>query len=219
MKVWVGLVLATLLAGLFLATLFAGQPREQITHATITRYQTITAFSTVTRYTTVDKPGYSLPSALLEKLSSVVPNYEREEAYHIIVPSAPGTYSYGFAVFWKYGENHTHLLVFHAPENARYVFDVASFIQTRFVAAKNIPNVQASVFPRAELTETVVTSDGHIMVKKWDIQPTMPGYPSTPQIERGGSMVWVVSYKPLENVEYGESLVARYYFLEITVLK
>ncbi|MEM0441267.1 MAG: hypothetical protein QXF45_07285 [Candidatus Caldarchaeum sp.] len=206
-------ITAALILGLFLTT----PQREAVTTATTTKQITITSVSTVVRFTTVDKPGYSLPQPLMEKVAEIVPDYEKIQGYHILLPSEPGTYSYSFAVFWPYGENHTHLIFFHCEQTRRFVLTPSSFVQVRFVAARNIPNIQASVFPRGEIVETVVTDGGETSSKRWDIVPTIPGYPSTPQVERGGNMVWIVSYRPVEKGEYGESLVARYYFLEVTV--
>lgn len=219
MRTWSALIVLLLFAGLLLSTFIVFVPHGHTTTAFVTKSEVVTVYSTVFRYLTIDKPGYDLSKQLLEQLSRVVPGYEKIEAYHIIVPSTPGTHSYGFAVFWKQGINHTHLIFFHAPDNARYVLDVDSFIQTRFVAAKHIPTVEARIIPRAELTETVITEKGETYRKQWDILPTTPGYPSTPQVDRGGDMVWIISYRPLEEKDYGETLVARYYFLKITVVK
>lgn len=197
--------------------LFSGpQSRGEITTFTHTATATLTVTST--KFTSVEKPGYGLPDLLLQKLSQIQPDYDTKEAYHVYVPDKPGTYSYGFAVFWKYGINHTHLIFFHVADNRRIVFGPSSFVQTRFVAAKNIPNIEASVIPRAYITETVITGGGETFSKSWQILPNIPGYPSTPQIERNvGDIVWIISYAPLEQRPYGESLVARYYFLEIIV--
>lgn len=90
MKFRVGLLVVAVLAGFFLATFVNIQPREQALTGTTVKQITVTAFSTVTRYRTVEKPGFKLPTALL---STIVPDYENEETYHIIVPTVPGYHS------------------------------------------------------------------------------------------------------------------------------
>ncbi|MEM4494898.1 MAG: hypothetical protein QXE96_03770 [Candidatus Caldarchaeum sp.] len=217
MKTGAIIIIALLVSGLVLGTLLLAVPGTREIVSTTTRIITLTETSTITKFATVTRQGYGLPTPLLEKLSSMVPDYDRAQAYHIYVPGEPGVYSYGFAVFWRYGENHTHLIIFHALENKTIIIGLNSLIQTRFAAAKNIPNTPAAFIPRAEMTETVITDSGQTLTRRWEIIPTSPGYPSTPQVERAGDMVWVIQYRLLDEREYGESLVARYYFLEIIV--
>ena len=217
MKTGALLVVALLLSGLVLGTLLLAMPRTLEATSTTTRLATTTATITSTRFATVTRQGYGMPTQLLEKLSSMLPNYDKAQAYHVYVPSEPGRYSYSFAVFWRYEENHTHLIYFHAPANKSFTLGLNSLIQTRFAAAKNIPNTPAAFIPRAEMTETVITERGESFTRRWDIVPTSPGYPSSPQVERAADMVWVITYRLLDDKEYGESLVARYYFLEIIV--
>jgi len=211
------IVVVIIISGLVLGTLLLAMPRTFETTSTTSRLVTVTATYTSTSYATVTRQGYGMPTQLLEKLSSILPDYEKAQAYHVYVPSEPGRYSYSFAVFWRYEENHTHLIYFHAPLNKTFIIGLNSLIQTRFAAAKNIPNTPAAFIPRAEMTETVITDRGDTMTRRWDIVPTSPGYPSTPQVERAGDMAWVITYRLLDDREYGESLVARYYFLEIIV--
>jgi len=191
---------------------------------TITHYTTVVreVTTTTTRTTLAIKtagPGYSsLPANMMLRLVNMVPDYQNVETYHIWVPDKPGVYLYKFAVFWKFGENHTHIVVFHPPENRRFIFRPDSLIQVRFAAAKNIPNTPSPITPTALIVENVLTEDETVYSKSWEINPPLQGIPSQPQQASGGHQLWIVQYTPLELKNYGESLVARYYFLEMQVI-
>ncbi|MEM1945948.1 MAG: hypothetical protein QW614_01610 [Candidatus Caldarchaeum sp.] len=217
-------ILVLLLLGLsvFSAVFFIGvtpstSGSTRTIEPTIMSTLTKTVTSTVTVAKTVVEGSGSIPSSIVLKIAETYPNFETMQTYHVWLPAKPGTYVYSFAVFWRYGENHSHIIYFHPPEGGKITFMLDSLIQTRFAAAKNIPNVPAPNPPVALLRETVFTEDGQVSVMSWDIGPHVQGYASRPQVERGGHIAWAVSYTPLEQKAYGESLVARYYFLQIRV--
>jgi len=215
-------VLLAVMMGLGVFIFFAANTPQQ-SGQTITHYTTIIKeITTTTTKTTLAVrtagPGYSsMPADMLLRLAEMVPDYEKLETYHVWVPDKPGVYLYRFGIFWRFGENHTHLVVFHPPEGRRFTFRPDSLIQVRFAAAKNIPNNPSSITPTALIEEKVLTEDGAVYEKTWEIKPPLQGIPSQPQRETGGHQVWVITYRPLELRSYGESLVARYYFLELQV--
>lgn len=218
----VAVLVAAFLALTVFSIAFFFPPQPSISNLTQTFYVTSTLTKTVTYTATMVKTAGegsgSVPPSILLKIAEKYPSYETFQSYHVWLPAKPATYTYSFAVFWRFGENHTHIIFFHPPAGGRIVFMLGSLIQTRFAAAKNIPNVPAPNLPVALMSETVFTEDGQDFVKTWEIGPQVQGYPSQPQVERGGHMAWVISYKPLEHRDYGESLVARYYFLEVKVI-
>ncbi|MEM1937073.1 MAG: hypothetical protein QXX49_02705 [Candidatus Caldarchaeum sp.] len=224
MKTAAVLVVVFLGLAAFSVLLVAGPRAESLTTATTTLTRTVvsTVVATQTVTTMVSKTASGTEvmqsSALLELLSSRYPNYESMETYRIKLPSKPGTYQFSFAVFWRYGQNHSHVIIIEPPEKAEMVFMLDSLIQTRFVSSRHLPNIPAPWPPTASLTETVLTEDGRVLSRTWNITRNVPGYPSTPQVERSGAQAWVVSYKPLQDEQSGDSLVARYYFLVVRVI-
>ena len=202
----------------FLAS-YMPQSGQTITHyTTIVREVTTTTTKTTLAIKTAGPSYSSLPANMMLRLVNMVPDYQNVETYHIWVPDKPGVYLYKFAVFWKFGENHTHIVVFHPPENRRFIFRPDSLIQVRFAAAKNIPNTPSPITPTALIVENVLTEDETVYSKSWEINPPLQGIPSQPQQASGGHQLWIVQYTPLELKNYGESLVARYYFLEMQVI-
>ncbi|MDW7978765.1 MAG: hypothetical protein RMH74_08180 [Candidatus Caldarchaeum sp.] len=218
-------VLLVLLLGLSaFSVIFLATPRgeNQVKTTTFATTSTFTATTTISLTTTIviteTRQGWDPSSALVEAVGKRYPNQESFETYHIRLPNNPGTYYYSFAVFWKYNQNHTHIIYFHLPENKQMAILPDSTIQIRFVSARYLPNIPAPWPPIAEVVETVFTGDGFVSSRAWVLNRQIPGYPSSPQVERSGPQAWVVSYRPLDSEPAGESLVARYYFLVIRVI-
>ena len=164
---------------------------------------------------TVTKPP--IPSTLSGKMEEIIPGSSIAPTYHIRLPSKPGVYKYNFAVFWKFKEEHIHTIIIEASEGMRFYIMPNSLIQVRLAAASNVPNTPAPFGPNAILTEIAFGDDGRARRQSWEMRPNVYGIPSKPQIETGTVAVMMVRYVPGEMGETGESLVARYYFLEISV--
>ena len=184
-----------------------------------TTTMTATALHTTTiglgeTYTVTQPP---IPPALSGKMEEIIPGSTTAATYHIKLPSKPGVYKYSFAVFWKFKEEHVHTIVIEASEGTRFYMMPSSLIQVRLAAASNVPNTPAPFGPNATLTEIALGDDGVVRSESWEMRPNVYGIPSKPQIETGTVAVMVVKYIPGAMGETGESLVARYYFLEISV--
>lgn|GEM_PF-2291086 len=215
------LITVMMVMGLVGVIAFAPSKTETITTtiSTITT-TTVTALQTTTialgETYTVTKP--IIPPALSNKMEEAIPGSTDAISYHIKLPSKTGLYKYSFAVFWKFKEEHIHTIVIEASEGTRFYMRPDSLIQVRLAAAGNVPNTPAPFGPNATLTEIALGDDGVIKSLNWEMRPNIYGIPSKPQIERGAMVVLVVKYTPGEMGETGESLVARYYFLEISVV-
>jgi len=178
-----------------------------------TQARTVTSLSTVV----VQPPA--LPSGLAEMMEEAVPGSTSAQAYHIYLPNDEGTYKYFFAVYWRYRDNLTHVIVFHKKPSTKAFMLSNSLVQTRFAAAWNIPNNQAARAPHANITEVVLSLGGTPTMRSWEIKPTLHGYASKPVSGLGETTVWIVTYQLIDMPEGAsdENLVARYYFLEIGV--
>ncbi|MEM3031636.1 MAG: hypothetical protein QW756_07490 [Nitrososphaerota archaeon] len=164
---------------------------------------------------TIVKP--MIPDQIASLMEELVPGSTSSAIYYVKLPAEPGVYKYSFAVFWRFGEENIHTIVLESPEGRRFSIMPGSLIQVRFASAKNIPNTPAPFGSNATLTEVAIDSEGVVRIKSWEMLPNIYGIPSQPQIEYGSLSVWVVKYVPKEMGDAGESLVARYYFLEIAV--
>jgi hypothetical protein len=122
--------------------------------------QTITHYTTTKTTLAIKTAGLdylSLPAKMILLLVETMPDHSKRRDIPYRGPDKPGVYLYRFAVFWKFGENHTHIVVFDPPENRRFIFRPDSLIQVRFAAAKNIPNNPSPIIPTALIKENVLT--------------------------------------------------------------
>jgi len=225
-----GIMVVMLVVG-FLAAVVIIPARVETVTTTLTQTQTIVSTSTqtttVTGFVTVtntltevrEGPGSAYPPALASAMEKVVPGSTSAPAYHIYLPAEEGVYGYNFAVYWRYRENLTYVIVFHKQPGTSASTIGDSLIQTRFAAAWNIPNNQAHRAPRANLTEIELKSGGGMKTNSWNILPVLQGYPTKPVTTFDDITVWVVTYRLLEMPEGAsdENMVARYYFIEIAV--
>ncbi|GBC69068.1 hypothetical protein HRbin01_00759 [archaeon HR01] len=221
MKAAVAVIVLMLLIGTAGFLLLNLSPGPGVATTTVTSYSTVTA-STTAFYTTTVALGETftvtkpiIPEIVAERMEELAPGSTSQNIYHIRLPEKPGEYTYGFGVFWRFGEEHTHTIVFEAPQGRIFTILPSSYIQVRYASARNIPNTPAPIGPNATLTEMTFDGQGRMWTSSWEMRPNIYGIPSRPQLETGSIMVIVVRYTPLEMGEYGESLVARYYFFDI----
>jgi hypothetical protein len=78
------------------------------------------------------------------------------------------------------------MVVFHLPEARRFIFRPDGLIKLRFAAAKDIPNNPSPITPTVLIKGNVLTGDGAVYSKSWEINPPLQRIPSQPQHASGG---------------------------------